>query len=55
MALGLLLEGDLFYPEVLSGPGAPSDFSQPLQLLAQRIAFTDPVTGAERVFDSLRF
>ena len=54
LALGLALEGDLFYPEALRGPGAPEDFSQPLQLLAQRIAFTDPVTGAERVFESQR-
>jgi tRNA pseudouridine32 synthase/23S rRNA pseudouridine746 synthase len=54
LALGLPLEGDLFYPEALRGPGAPEDFSQALQLLAQRIAFTDPVTGAERVFDSQR-
>jgi len=54
LALGLPLEGDLFYPEVLRGPDAPEDFSQALQLLAQRIAFTDPVTGAERVFESQR-
>jgi tRNA pseudouridine32 synthase/23S rRNA pseudouridine746 synthase len=58
LALGLPLEGDQFYPEVLRGRDAPEDFSQALQLLAQRIAFTDPVTGAERVFEShlsLRF
>jgi tRNA pseudouridine32 synthase/23S rRNA pseudouridine746 synthase len=54
LALGLPLEGDLFYPEALRGPGAPEDFSQPLQLLAQRIAFTDPVTGAGRAFESQR-
>ena len=58
LALGLPLEGDLFYPDVLRQPDAPEDFSHALQLLAQRIAFTDPVTGAERAFDtqrSLRF
>ena len=54
LALGLPLEGDLFYPEALRGKDAPEDFSQPLQLLAQRIAFNDPVTGAERVFESER-
>lgn len=54
LALGLPLEGDLFYPEALRGPDAPEDFSHALQLLAQRIAFTDPVTGAERVFESQR-
>ncbi|MEY3080952.1 MAG: hypothetical protein RJA94_937, partial [Pseudomonadota bacterium] len=44
--------------EVLREKDAPEDFSQALQLLAQRIAFTDPVTGDERVFESklcLRF
>ena len=54
LALGLPLEGDLFYPEALRGRDAPEDFSRALQLLAQRIAFTDPVTGAERVFESRR-
>lgn len=54
LALGLPLEGDLFYPEALRGRDAPEDFSQALQLLAQRIAFTDPVTGAERVLESQR-
>jgi tRNA pseudouridine32 synthase/23S rRNA pseudouridine746 synthase len=54
LALGLPLEGDLFYPEALRGRDAPEDFSQALQLLAQRIAFTDPVTGADRVFESQR-
>jgi tRNA pseudouridine32 synthase/23S rRNA pseudouridine746 synthase len=52
MALGLPLEGDLFYPEVLRGPDEPEDFSQPLQLLAQRIRFVDPVTGQDTVFES---
>ena len=54
LALDLPLEGDLFYPKVQRGPDAPEDFSRALQLLAQRIAFTDPVTGAERVFESKR-
>lgn len=54
LALGLPLEGDLLYPEVLRKPDAPEDFHQALQLLAQRIAFTDPVTGAERIFYSQR-
>jgi len=42
----------LFYPQVLRGPDEPEDFSQPLQLLAQRIAFADPVTGQHTVFES---
>jgi len=52
MALGLPLEGDQFYPTVLRGPDAEEDFSQPLQLLAKRVAFTDPVTGKQREFHS---
>jgi tRNA pseudouridine32 synthase/23S rRNA pseudouridine746 synthase len=52
MALGLPLEGDQFYPRVLRGPEADEDFSHPLQLLAKRVAFTDPVTGEAREFQS---
>ncbi len=52
MALGLPLEGDQFYPTVLRGPEADEDFSHPLQLLAKRVAFTDPVTGEARDFQS---
>lgn len=54
LALGLPLEGDLLYPEVRHRPDAPEDANHALQLLAQRIAFTDPVTGTERVFESQR-
>jgi tRNA pseudouridine32 synthase/23S rRNA pseudouridine746 synthase len=50
--LGLPIEGDQFYPTVLRGPDAPEDFSQPLQLLAQLVQFTDPITGQARVFES---
>ena len=52
MALGLPLEGDQFYPRVLRGPEADEDFSHPLQLLAKRVAFSDPVTGEPREFQS---
>lgn len=52
MALGLPLEGDQFYPTVLRGPDAEEDFSNPLQLLAKSVAFTDPVTGKAREFHS---
>lgn len=52
MSLGLPLEGDQFYPTVLRGPDADEDFSSPLQLLAKRVAFTDPVTGEPREFES---
>jgi tRNA pseudouridine32 synthase/23S rRNA pseudouridine746 synthase len=52
MALGLPLEGDQFYPTVLRGPDAEEDFSNPLQLLAKSVAYTDPVTGEAREFHS---
>ena len=53
-ALGLPIVGDQLYPRVLRGPLEPDDFRQPLQLLARVIAFTDPVTGSEREFESRR-
>jgi tRNA pseudouridine32 synthase/23S rRNA pseudouridine746 synthase len=53
MALGLPLEGDQFYPTVLRGPDADEDFSNPLQLLAKSVRFTDPVTGVAREFHSM--
>ena len=51
-ALGIPIDGDLFYPSVLRGPDAPEDFSQPLQLLAQSVRFTDPITGQTRKWAS---
>jgi tRNA pseudouridine32 synthase/23S rRNA pseudouridine746 synthase len=51
-ALGIPIEGDQFYPKVLRGPDEIEDFCQPLQLLAQKIAFTDPISGEEREFAS---
>jgi tRNA pseudouridine32 synthase/23S rRNA pseudouridine746 synthase len=54
-ALGRPIVGDLFYPEVVHGPGhTDEDYSRPLQLLARSIAFTDPVTGQPRRFESQR-
>lgn len=51
-ALGLPLAGDQFYPRVLRGPDEVEDFANPLRLLARGIAFTDPVTGEPRRFES---
>jgi len=51
-ALGLPILGDQIYPTHVGA--ANEDTSQPLQLLAQKIAFTDPVTGAVREFMSAR-
>jgi tRNA pseudouridine32 synthase/23S rRNA pseudouridine746 synthase len=55
-AIGLPLRGDRLYPALLPEPApqAPADYSNPLQLLAREIAFTDPVTGARRCFTSRR-
>ena len=52
--LGLAIEGDQFYPVVRRGPDEAEDFARPLQLLARGIAFTDPVTGQARHFESAR-
>ena len=49
-ALGLPILNDRVYPPRADTPG--DDFNLPLQLLAKSIAFTDPVTGEERRFES---
>ena len=51
-ALGAPILGDAFYPEVLRDAGQADDERRPLQLLARRLAFDDPVTGTPRVFES---
>ena len=55
-ALGLPIVGDRIYPALWPepAPGAPPDWSHPLQLLAREIAFADPVTGEPRRFTSRR-
>ncbi|MEU9449353.1 RluA family pseudouridine synthase [Streptomyces sp. NPDC048277] len=45
-ALGVPILGDPLYP-VVTGPVPDGDFRRPLQLLARRLEFTDPVTGVE--------
>jgi tRNA pseudouridine32 synthase/23S rRNA pseudouridine746 synthase len=50
--MGIPIEGDQFYPQVLRGPHAPEDFAQPLQLLAHSVAFTDPLTGLAHQFST---
>lgn len=52
-ALGVPILGDPLYPEV-APPTAPGDFRRPLQLLARRLEFTDPLTGARHSFVSGR-
>lgn len=52
MAMGMPIVGDQFYPTVRRGPQAQEDFSDPLQLLAQSVRFTDPLTGQTRELES---
>ncbi|AKJ14235.1 pseudouridylate synthase [Streptomyces incarnatus] len=52
-ALGVPILGDPLYPEV-TAPVPAGDFRRPLQLLARKLEFTDPVTGAEHTFVSGR-
>ena len=51
-ALGLPILNDRMYPPVAHTPD--DDYRLPLQLLAKSIAFTDPVTGQARHFQSQR-
>jgi tRNA pseudouridine32 synthase/23S rRNA pseudouridine746 synthase len=51
-SLGVPILNDAFYPVALPCKG--DDFSAPLQLLARRIGFDDPLTGEERSFESVR-
>ncbi len=51
-ALGLPIAGDRMYPTLR--PADTDDHTRPLQLLARSLAFTDPVTGQARRFDSAR-
>ena len=48
--LGAPIRHDAYYP-VLK-PLAAGDYSRPLQLLAQSLAFSDPLSGLERRFES---
>ncbi|MGB5953090.1 MAG: pseudouridine synthase [Ornithinimicrobium sp.] len=50
--LGIPILGDPLYPHVREV--APDDFSDPLQLLAQRLEFEDPLSGESRCFESRR-
>lgn len=49
-ALGLPILGDRFYPHVKYLASEKDPLDQPLQLLAQTIAFLDPLTGTPRKF-----
>jgi tRNA pseudouridine32 synthase/23S rRNA pseudouridine746 synthase len=49
-ALGLPILGDGIYPALT--PEGSQNFEKPLQLLAKEIAFTDPLSGEARHFES---
>ena len=53
-ALGMPILNDLIYPVLAPEcpPGVSPDFERPLQLLARLLAFTDPVTGEARAFET---
>ncbi|MER6441461.1 RluA family pseudouridine synthase [Streptomyces sp. NPDC001185] len=51
--LGVPILGDPLYP-VVTGPVPAGDFRRPLQLLARKLEFTDPVTGLTHRFMSGR-
>lgn len=50
--LGTPILGDDLYPDIREP--SPGDFSDPLQLLAESIAFVDPVSGEDRFFRTRR-
>ncbi|TFD34189.1 pseudouridine synthase [Cryobacterium cryoconiti] len=52
LGLGIPIVDDPLYPVVL--PVAIDDFTRPLQLLASAVAFTDPIDGGARRFESVR-
>jgi tRNA pseudouridine32 synthase/23S rRNA pseudouridine746 synthase len=50
--LGVPIDNDPLYPEVIDVDAG--DFTRPLRLVAQRLEFTDPISGERRSFDSDR-
>lgn len=50
LSLGMPILHDNYYPELK--PKQATDFTKPLQLLAQRLCFTDPLSHTEREFHS---
>lgn len=52
-ALGAPIVNDSFYPQAVPD-GTPDNYDAPLKLLARSIAFTDPLSGDVRYFESVR-
>jgi tRNA pseudouridine32 synthase/23S rRNA pseudouridine746 synthase len=55
-AVGFPILNDMLYPHgaFVAYSDREDDFAKPLKLLARSVAFTDPVTGSERFFESDR-
>ena len=53
-ALGAPIINDRIYPVLHASDSAQPEYSRPLQLLAQSIAFVDPITQQPRHFESAR-
>jgi tRNA pseudouridine32 synthase / 23S rRNA pseudouridine746 synthase len=51
-ALGAGICNDPFYPQLSAAVDAVDDYRLPLKLLAQSLAFIDPLTGVPRRFES---
>ncbi|MBF7729667.1 pseudouridine synthase [Pseudomonas sp. N040] len=51
-ALGAGICNDPFYPQLTAASDTPDDYSRPLKLLAQELAFSDPLSGLPRSFRS---
>jgi tRNA pseudouridine32 synthase/23S rRNA pseudouridine746 synthase len=51
-ALGFPILNDRYYPELL--PKQEDDLDHPLQLIARRVRFIDPLSGREMEFTSER-
>lgn len=53
-ALAIPIVNDRIYPLLQPHSAGGEDFDHPLQLLAKKLAFTDPVNGEARCFESRR-
>jgi tRNA pseudouridine32 synthase/23S rRNA pseudouridine746 synthase len=51
-ALGAGICNDPYYPTLTAPDGTPDDYARPLKLLAQALAFDDPLSGEPRRFES---
>ncbi|MDP3293179.1 MAG: pseudouridine synthase [Nevskia sp.] len=52
--LGIPIVNDDWYPTLQVAADAEDNYALPLKLLARRLAFTDPISGRSRQFDSVR-